>query len=54
MQQMKQKEKATEWWIIFANDATDKGLNSKIYKQNIQLNNNNKKQTILSKVGRSK
>ena len=39
---MKQKEKATEWQNIFANDANDKGLNFKIYKQNIQLNNNNK------------
>ena len=54
MQQMKQKEKAAEWQNIFTNDATDKGLNSKIYKQNIQLNNNNKKQTTLSKMGRSK
>ena len=34
------KGQPTEWEKIFANDATYKGLTSKIYKQHIQLNNN--------------
>ena len=32
------KRQPTDWEKIFANDATDKGLISKIYKQLILLN----------------
>ena len=33
----KTKRQPTEWEKMFANHVTDKGLNSKIYKQLIQL-----------------
>ena len=46
----KTKIQPMDWEKIFANDATDKGLN-KIYKQFLQLSNN-KNQTTQLKMGR--
>ena len=45
----KVKRQPSEWEKIIANETTDKGLISKIYKQFIQLNI--RKQTTQSKSG---
>ena len=47
----KMKRQPTGWEKIFANDVTDKGLVSKIYKQLIWLNIKTNKQTTQSKNG---
>ena len=45
------KRQSTEWEKIFANDATDKGLISKKYKQFISKKNNSNQIKQLKKNG---
>ena len=46
----KMKRQPADWEKVLANDATDRGLISKIHKQLIQVKNNNKQPS--QKMGR--
>ena len=43
------KSQPTEWEEIFVNHISDKGLISRIYREVLKLNNNNKSNTKMAK-----